>query len=254
MAPQHIIVTGASSGLGAALARSYAAPGIVLGLIGRHAERLEDTAQRCRQSGATVLTGVLDVTDAAAMERWLLDFDGRYPVDLAIANAGISAGTGGGDESAAQARQIFNVNVNGVIHTVTPLLARMKTRRQGQIAMVSSIAGFRGSPAAPAYSASKAAVRYYAQALRGQFSPHGVQISVICPGFIRTPMTDVNPFPMPFMIDAERAAGIIRRGLARGKAKIIFPWPMALLARLQNLLPDVWMDRIYRAVPAKPVE
>ena len=251
---KNIIITGASSGLGAALALEYARPENVLGLIGRDMARLEAIARYCRQQGATVNVATIDVTDGLALAGWLNNFDRQHPIDLCIANAGVSAGTGGGGESVEQARHIFNVNVNGVINTITPVAECMKLRGKGQLSLVSSIAGFRGSPTAPAYSASKAAVRYYAQALRGEFSPHGVDVSVICPGFIKTPMTDVNPFPMPFIISAEKAARIIRRQLAKGKAKIIFPLPMALLARLQNLLPDTLMNRIYLSVPAKPAE
>lgn len=254
MAAKHIIITGASSGLGTALALEYAGNHTVLGLIGRNLERLDAVAQLCRQQGATVLTGAVNVTDAPALTGWLQEFESQYPIDLCIANAGISAGTGGGGESAEQARHIFNINVNGVINTVTPIAGWMKTRNKGHLALVSSIAGFRGSPTAPAYSASKAAVRYYAQAIRGEFAPDGIEVSVICPGFIKTPMTRVNPFPMPFILTADKAARIIRRRLDAGKAKIIFPWPMALLARIQNLLPDTLMNRIYRAVPAKPAE
>lgn len=252
--PKNIVITGASSGLGAALALEYARPETVLGLIGRDNDRLEAIARYCQQQGTTVITGSVDVTNGPALAQWLEDFDNQHPIDLCIANAGISAGTGGGGESAEQARHIFNVNVNGVINTITPVAERMKTRGKGQISLVSSIAGFRGSPTAPAYSASKAAVRYYAQALRGEFSPFGVDVSVICPGFIETPMTSVNPFPMPFILKPDKAAEIIRKKLSANKAKIIFPWPMAVMAKIQNMLPDTLMDRVYRAVPAKPAE
>lgn len=265
-APKNIIITGASSGLGTALALEYAENGpekgtengtengVVLGLIGRDRDRLAAIATLCRQRGATVETAAINVTDESALTEWLMAFDDRHPVDLVIANAGISAGTGGGGESARQARHIFDVNVNGVINTLLPLAACMSARGKGQLAMVSSIAGFRGSPTAPAYSASKAAVRYYGQALRGQLAPAGVRVSVICPGFIKTPMTAVNRFPMPFLMSADKAARLIRRRLAKGCAKITFPLPMALLACLQSVLPDVWINRLYRAVPAKPSE
>ena len=252
--PQKIVITGASSGLGMALAWGYARPGCILGLIGRDRDRLEAVALQCREKGAETHIALLDVTDSDAIGTWLREFDHQHPIDLCIANAGISAGTGGGGESAEQARHIFNVNVNGVINTITPVLDRMKTRHKGQVAIVSSIAGFRGSPTAPAYSASKAAVRYLSQALNGEFAPHGVQVSVICPGFIQTPMTTVNRFPMPFIMTADKAATIIRKGLERKKNKIIFPLPMALLARLQNMIPDTLINRLYRSVPAKPSE
>jgi short-subunit dehydrogenase len=254
ISPQNIVISGASSGLGTALALEYAASGITLGLIGRNAERLEAIAESCRAKGANVKMATLDVTDVPAVGQWLTEFDNAHSVDLCIANAGISAGTGGGSETHDQVSNIFSVNVNGVINTIHPVMERMIARGKGHLAIVSSIAGFRGSPTAPAYSASKAAVRIYGQALQGFLSPQGIDVSVICPGFIETPMTRVNPFPMPFIMSAEKAAGIIKSGLERRKTLIAFPWPMFLLAKLQNLLPDAWINRIYRAVPAKPSE
>lgn len=251
---RNIIITGASSGLGAALALEYAAFGVVLGLVGRNADRLEAVATLCRDKGATVIHASMNVTDSDALATWISQFDSAYPVDLCIANAGISAGTGGGGESAAQIHHIFDVNVQGVINTIHPLIDPMKQRSKGQLAIVSSIAGFRGSPTAPAYSASKAAVRVYGQALRGHLDRSGVKVNVICPGFIKTAMTAVNRFPMPFIMDAEKAAKIIRGNLKKNKGLIAFPWPMALMARIQNLLPDALMNKIYNAVPAKPSE
>ena len=249
---ENIVITGASSGLGAAMAVEYAGSGIVLGLIGRNAERLEAVAAKCRSKGATVITALLDITDAAATDQWLKEFNRSHPIDLCIANAGISAGTGGSGESVEQIHRIFNVNVNGVINTIHPAMACMQQRGKGQLALVSSIAGFRGSPTAPAYSASKAAVRYYGQALQGFLTPQGIEVAVICPEFIKTPMTDVNPFPMPFIISADKAARVIKNELFKGKRLITFPWPMALIARLQNLLPDAWVNRLYMSVPSKP--
>jgi short-subunit dehydrogenase len=254
ISPKNIIISGASSGLGAALALKYAGSGVTLGLIGRNAERLAVTAEACRAKGATVKTTNIDVTDAESVGKWLMEFDTACPIDLCIANAGISAGTGGGSETQTQVQNIFNVNINGVINTIHPVMERMIVRGKGQLAIVSSIAGFRGSPTAPAYSASKAAVRYYGQALQGLLGPQGIDVSVICPGFIKTPMTDVNPFPMPFIMPVEKAADIIISGLARRKTLIAFPLPMFLLAKLQNLLPDAWVNRLYRSVPAKPSE
>lgn len=250
---QNIIITGASSGLGASLAYAYAAPGRTLGLLGRKAESLEYIAAQCRDKGAQIQIGILDVTDTKGMSEWLLSFDHMHPVDLVIANAGISAGTGdAGVELLEQAKRIFAVNVEGVMNTVTPLIESMKARAKGQIALVSSIAGFRGSPTAPAYSTSKAAVRIYGQALQGLLAQHGIHVSVICPGFIRTPMTAVNPFPMPFIMDADKAARIIHNRLAKRQKLIVFPWIMGVLGRLQNLLPDAWINRLYLKVPSKP--
>lgn len=254
MVASNIIITGASSGLGKALALEYAANGVVLGLVGRDDERLDEVARECFERGASVMTAVIDVCDSEMLSSWLLEFDDQYPVDLCIANAGVSAGTGGGFEGLDQIHHLFNININGVANTLHPLTSRMIGRNKGHLAIVSSVAGFRGSPTAPAYSTSKAAVRVYGQALRGLLAPEGVNVSVICPGFIKTPMTKVNPFPMPFIMNSDKAARIIRRGLKRNKGLIVFPWQMAILARLQNMLPDALINRIYRSVPAKPAE
>lgn len=249
--PKSILITGASSGIGAAVALAYAGPGLRLGLGGRNRGRLAEVAAACRKAGAEVDAGLLDICDAAAVRRWVEAADDAAPLDLVVANAGISGGTFGGGESHEQARAIFAVNVDGVVNTVHPAAERMQSRRRGQIAIMSSLAGFRGIAGAPAYSASKAAVRAYGEALRGRLRPHGVGVSVICPGFIRTPMTDVNAFPMPMLMEVERAARIIRRGLARDRARIAFPLPVYALVRLLAALPPALVDPIFRRMPEK---
>lgn len=249
--PRSIVITGASSGIGAALARAYAAPGVSLALTGRDAARLEATAATCRERGAAVATAALDVTDAAAMERWLAQRDAAAPVDLVVANAGISGGTGGGGEDEAQARAIFSVNVGGVLNTVLPLIPPMRRRRRGQIAIMSSLAGFLGFAGAPAYSASKAAVKVWGEALVGALGRDGVTVSVICPGFIESRMTAANDFPMPFLMPADKAAGIIRRGLARGRARIAFPWPLYTAVWLSASLPAGLTAFVTRRLPEK---
>lgn len=253
--PRHILITGATSGLGAALAVLYAGPGVALALTGRDAVRLAAVAELCRSAGAeAVETASLDVTDAAALESWLLAVDAARPIDLVIANAGIAAGPGPdrAGESAAQVRRIFAVNVDGVFNTVLPLLPRLVARGRGQIALMSSLAGFRGLPGAPAYGASKAALRVWGEGLRCDLAPLGIGVSVICPGFVATPMTAVNPFPMPFLMDAPRAAGIIRRGLERNRARIAFPWPTRAVVWLLSALPPAWIDPLLVRAPRKP--
>jgi NADP-dependent 3-hydroxy acid dehydrogenase YdfG len=247
--PRAILITGASSGIGAALARLYAAPGVYLALGGRDSGRLDAVVEACRTAGAEAEGTVTDVTDRAAMEAWIAAADERHPLDLVIANAGISAGTGGGGETDEQARRIFATNVDGVAHTVWPALERMTARGAGQIALMSSLAGFRGFPGAPAYCASKAAVRVWGEALRGNLASSGIGVTVICPGY--SPMTVVNDFPMPFIMDAERAAAIIRRGLARNKARLMFPWPLAASTWLLWALPPGWIDPILKRMPEK---
>ena len=246
--PRAILITGASSGLGAALALAYAGPGVALALGGRNRERLEAVAARCRERGAGVETRVADVTDEAAMEAWILAADQSAPLDLVIANAGIS---GGGVGEVAD-RRMFAVNLAGVLNTVLPAIPAMQSRGRGQIAIMSSLAGFRGFPDTPAYSATKAAVKSWGEGLRGSLRGDGIGVSVICPGFIRTPMTDPNPFPMPFLMDAGRAAAIVKRRLARNHARIAFPWPMYAVAWLIGALPPLLSDSLVRGLGDKP--
>lgn len=220
---KNIVITGASSGIGAALAREYAAAGVHLGLLGRNAERLAETRVDCEAQGATVQTASIDVTAAEALGAWLEDFDTAHPIDLMVANAGISGGKSKPDNAAELTRRIFATNIDGVVNSIHPVAPKMAERKRGQIAIISSLAAMRGLPSAPAYSASKAAVRAYGEALRGSLGKQGVKVNVICPGYIKTPLTDVNTFPMPFLMTAEKAAKIIRRGLERNRSRLAFP-------------------------------
>ena len=248
--PRSILITGASSGLGEALAKAYAGPGVTVALSGRDGRRLEAVAEACRALGAEATAAVVDVTEPGAMSRWIEAADDARPLDLVIANAGISAGTGGTDDPEAQALAIFAVNLTGVLNTVHPVLPRMRARRSGQIGLVSSVAAFRGLPGSPAYAASKAAVRIYGEGLRGWLAEDGVRVSVICPGFFDSRMTAANRYPMPLIMPAERAAAIVKRGLGRDKARIAFPWPMYVLAWLLGALPP-WTDPLLVRVPRK---
>jgi len=249
---KNIAITGASSGLGAALARHYAAPGITLHLQGRNLARLEQVASMCREREATAYTSIIDVTDSAAMNAWLIEADKITPIDLIIANAGVSAGTGGGTEDTAQVKRIFATNVDGVLNTVQPLLENMVSRKRGQIAIISSLAGIRALPSCPAYSAAKAAVRYYGEALRGVVGKHGVRVNVVCPGYIKTPMTEVNDFPMPFMMSADKAASVIAAGLAKNKSRIAFPRALYWPVWWASCLSPVITDPVFARLPAKP--
>jgi short-subunit dehydrogenase len=251
---QNVLITGASSGLGRALAEACAAPGVVLHLSGRDAGRLEEAAAACRRRGAEVRPVVLDVCDAAAMADWIA---GAGRLDLVIANAGISAGTGGVTEPAAQARRIFEVNVTGVLNTALPALDVMAAQPpgadglRGRVAVVASVAAFVAAPGAPAYCATKAAVQRWAEALDGTERMRGIRLHAICPGYVRTPMTDRNKFPMPFLMDADEAARRTLAGLARGKTRIAYPWPTYTLARFAGSLPISWRAAIFNRLPAK---
>jgi len=248
-----VLITGASSGIGRALAIGYAREGRHLYLSGRDAGRLDEAADACRARGAAVDAAVLDVTDAKAVAHWIAECAAARPLDLVIANAGISGGSGGREgEPAAQARRILAVNVDGVVNTVQPALDAMLPARHGHIVIMSSLASFRGFPGAPAYCASKAAVRVYGEALRGEMRARGVDVTVICPGFVKSAMTAKNPYPMPMLMAADRAAAIIMRGLARNRARIAFPWPLYALMWSFGALPPSLTNWMFRRLPKKP--
>jgi len=231
--PRHVLITGASSGIGAALARRLAGPERRLTLLGRDAARLRAVAAGCRGQVETIS---VDVVDAAAMTAVIDSAFATEPVDLVVANAGIS----GGD-----AQTLMAINVQGVVNTVEPAIPHWRARGRGQLALMSSLAGFRGLPNAPAYCASKAAVRLYGEGLRGKLGRIGIRVSVICPGFIDTPLTANNPFPMPFMMTAEAAAERIVRGLAKNRARIAFPRRLYWPTLFGSLLPQALTDPLY---------
>lgn len=230
---------------------AYARPGSTLILTGRDLERLDSVADRCRAAGAEVRTATIDVRERAFLADWLKAVDMQTPIDLVIANAGISGGTGGGGESDDQVRAIFAVNVEGMLNTVHPLIEPMRKRRRGQIALMSSLAAFRGFRGAPAYCASKAAVKSYGESLRGLLRDDGVEVSVIHPGFVKSRMTAVNDFPMPFLMNADQAARIVKRGLARNRGRIAFPWPTYFAMWLVSCLPGWMADRLLSRTPVK---
>ena len=261
-APQSILITGASSGIGAALAleyaREYAGQGVRLALSGRDGERLEAVAQQCREMGALVTTCLVPVTDRVAMAAWIGQTDSAHPLDLVIANAGVSGGAGTvNGENEDQARAIFEVNFTGVLNTLGPAIEAMRRHapdtdgHRGQIALTSSMAALAPLPGAPAYATSKAAVKVYGEALHGALKPEGIVVTSICPGFVRSRITDQNTFPMPFFMEAPKAASIIRRGLQKRRISVIFPWPVALLTGLIGRLPPCWRSWILSRAPKK---
>ena len=251
--PRFILITGASSGIGEALAREYADRGIFLALCGRNRKRLEVVAAYCHTKGAMVSTKVIDVTDKHGMDKWLKAMDTKYPLDVIIANAGIAGDSGAksSDLDEKLTRDIFNVNMFGVLNTIFPVIANMRQRKRGQIALVSSIAGFRGLPSAPAYSASKAMVKAYGEALHGVLKRDHVGVSVICPGFVKSRITDKNAFPMPLIISAPKAAQKIRKGLEKNKILIAFPWPYVIFMWCLNLLTPYLTDLLLNQILPK---
>ena len=250
--PQSILITGASSGIGFALAEDYAAPGVHLFLSGRDEARLTAVAESCTQLGAVVDARLLDVTDATAMQAWIFAADDTAPLDLVIANAGVSSGSGDQGETAEQARHLFSVNVDGVRNTVYPALQRMEPRGRGHVALVSSLAAMLALPGAPAYSATKATVKVWGEALHGLYKARGITVTTICPGFVESRITDKNPFPMPLIMRADKAAKIIRRGLGKKRLSILFPWPMVWLTWTLSMLPPCVRSWILSRAPSKP--
>jgi NADP-dependent 3-hydroxy acid dehydrogenase YdfG len=244
----NVVITGASSGLGAALARRYAGPSTVLGLLGRNAGRLEVTAEACRRLGAQVMSTQLDVGEAEALTDWIQAFEALHPIDVVVANAGVSGGPepGARSEGFASAAGQVQTNLLGVMATVEAALPAMLARGRGRIGVISSIAGLRGLPYSPGYSASKAGSRAYGEALRALVAPAGVTVSVISPGFFGSPMTERWRGSTPFLRTAEHAADRVKACLDRGGARCAWPWPLVLGLRAADLAPAVITDAILR--------
>jgi short-subunit dehydrogenase len=242
---RSVLVTGATSGIGRALALAFAAPGVHLALIGRDAARLETVAAAARAKGAEVNAGQVDVRDRVAMEAWIIAADAAAPFDLAIANAGITTGLGPEDlcEEPDAVRAILATNLVGVFNTVEPLIRPMCARGAGHLAFIGSIGAIRPLPYSPAYSAMKAAVHAYAEALRGRLEPRGVDVSLVVPGFVKTPLNDSITAVKPLEKTDAQAAAIIRNGLERNRATIGFPWLLYNIARLSRIVPPRLIDR-----------
>jgi short-subunit dehydrogenase len=227
--PACILITGASAGIGAALARVYAAPGVTLILHGRDPGRLEDVRRACESRGAQVDLWVQDLVQLRGTIAAVDDLAGRHCIDLAIVNAGVtnSIGALGEGESWLDIERVMAINARAAMATVTALLPSMRGRGAGQIALVSSLSAWYGLALTPAYCASKAAVKAYGEALGAWLAPQGIGVTVVLPGFVQSAMSDRFPGPRPFLMTADQAAERIRRGLERGRARIAFPQPLA---------------------------
>ncbi len=296
---KHIVITGASSGLGRSLAVAYTVDFInnlaknsansnakfLLSLTGRNLDRLKETATICtkiwqdltannsKYSSQTTIynpdnsqhlqdevtnetrleieIATIDVNQSQNLAEFLNYIDSKCPVDLIIANAGISGGTSANTESERQINQIFHTNINGVLNTIQPLIPKMIARKSGQIAIISSLAGFRGLASSPAYSASKAAIRVYGEALRDNLAKFSVKVNVVCPGYVKTPMTKANSFYMPFILTAEKASQVIIDNLKKNKARISFPYPLYFVVWLMAILPPSLTGIFLSKLPSK---
>jgi short-subunit dehydrogenase len=256
---QTIFITGASSGIGAALATHYLSRGANAGLFGRNEDAfLRQNFSRFASKNGTfapqVCIEISDVCDAKSMRASMQSLIEKLGVpDIVIGNAGVSRGTlAGAMEDVSAFKHVFDTNVMGLVHTFTPVIDAMVTRGSGTLVGIASVAGLRGTPGAAAYGASKAAAIAYCEALRVELRDTGVKVVTICPGFIDTPMTQANGFPMPFMLSAEEGARRIARAIDAQKAFAIVPWQMNIAGRMLRALPIPLYDRILARAPRKP--
>lgn len=237
--PRTVMITGASGSIGSALARSYSAPGVTLVLHGRDEAKLTLIASDCEALGANVILGIFDITDTPQLQAWVQDIDYHSPIDLLIINQGmnINIGPAGEGEDWQQTERLLDVNLRATMALVHAVVNPMRTRGHGQIALMSSLAGYFGLPLTPAYSASKAGVKAYGEALRGWLVPHGLRVSVVMPGYVASEMCEAMPGPKPYLWGAERAATLIKKRLALNHARISFPFPLNLGTWFLAVLP-----------------
>jgi short-subunit dehydrogenase len=253
MTSRTILITGASSGIGAELAKAYAGPDTKLVLWGRNAARLEEAAARCRSKGSEVETVTFDLYDVTAIAERIERSDSASPIALAIFNAGLG-GTTPVDrvvESPTRAYEVSTVNFTAAVVGASTIAARMVARGHGHIALISSIAETFPLPMAPAYSGSKAGLKMFADALRLRIARHGVGVTVVAPGFVDTPMSQQVSAPKPFMISPEAAAQRMKRIIDRKKRNAVVPWPYAILRTLYKPLPRILRDAIALAMPSE---
>jgi short-subunit dehydrogenase len=247
---KNILISGASSGIGKALAIEFSDNEINLFLTARNEERLIETKKICEKNGSKVFYKIINVKDKEELKNWINFCDENYKIDLVIANAGISSGTSFiNDEE--EIYNIFDTNIFGVLNTIEPLIPNMIKRKNGQIAIISSMSSFFGLSSCIAYSASKACVSSYGEALRGYLKNFNIGVSIVCPGFIKTPLTDKNKFPMPFLMPVEKASKIIKNGIEKNKGMIAFPFCIYFVLKLLKILPFSWSNFILSKLPTK---
>jgi short-subunit dehydrogenase len=252
-AGQVAVITGASSGIGCELARALAKEGCKVGLVARRRDLLDQLAETIRSSGGTAAVAVADVVDRAQTVEAIRSLGGVLgPIDLLVANAGVGAPTLLDPPNVPDIEKMFKVNVFGVVYAIEAVISEMLARRRGHIAAVSSLAAYKGLPGESAYCASKAALNTYMEGLRIQLRDKGIAVTTICPGFVKTPMTAVNDFHMPWLLEADDAARRIVRALRRRKKVFNFPWQMGLVMRVTSWLPDWIIARSMNSYNEKP--
>jgi len=249
--PKSLVISGASSGLGLALARHYLKQGAIVAVFARRGELLKPLSN---EFPGKVYCYALDVRDAAAIQHAVSDFMQQVGCpDVVIANAGVSIGTlteYAEDVDAFQ--QVMDINVLGMVKTFQPFVTAMRAARRGTLVGIASVAGFRGLPGAGAYSASKAAAIAYLESLRVELRGSGIKVVTICPGYIKTPMTKINPYPMPFILEADEAAKRMVYAIERQVACTVIPWQMGVIGHMLKLLPNWLYDRLFANAPRKP--
>jgi short-subunit dehydrogenase len=255
-ANQVAVITGASSGIGWAVAKALAREGCKVGLVARRKEKLEDLSKEIQALGGYCAWAQADVGNRTqtveAIHRVGDGPGGLGPIDLLIANAGVGMPTLLDPPNVPQIEQMIRVNLLGVVYAVEAALPGMLRRGRGHLAAVSSLAAYKGLPGESAYCASKAAVNTYMEGLRIQLREKGIAVTTICPGFVRTPMTEVNDFHMPWLLEADDAAQRIVRALHRRRKVYNFPWQTTLLMKVTRWLPDWIMARSMRKYNEKP--
>ena len=248
----NVFITGASSGIGAALARHYAAQGATLGLVARRGGALANLAGDLSPASCAIYVG--DVRDSLAIRNAAENFIERFGApDIVIGNAGISRGTlTRYAEDNAVFREVMDTNVLGLLHTFQPFVATMRAAGRGRLVGIASVAGFRGLPGAAAYSASKAAAISYLESLRVEMRGSGVDVLTLCPGYIKTAMTAKNPYHMPFLLPPDRAAQLIVSAIEKRRHFCVLPWQMALLSRVFRCMPRPLYDAVFAQAKHKP--
>lgn len=246
--PRTVLITGATGGIGSALAEIYAEPGVTLILQGRNTDRLAELTTLTEERGARVVTMALDVLDRDRLASWLQAVCAEQSVDLVIAAAGLNTHIGpqGEGERWSEAQALIEVNVLAAMATVEAVLPSFRARGQGQIALLSSLAAYFGLPVTPSYCASKSAIKAYGEAMRGWLALEGIRVNVVMPGYVESKMCRDMPGPKPFLWPADRAARAIRRGLERNQARISFPFPLNFGTWCLAVLPPEVSERIVR--------
>lgn len=235
--PQTILITGATGAIGSALTELYAAPEVSLILFGRDALKLAQLADQCRRRGASSILKTCNLTDHSHFMEQLREVCEQICPDLVIVNAGLSSTADQDGESWQAIEEVVSVNILAAMATVQVVVPFMRQQGRGQIALLSSLAAWYGLPITPAYSASKAAIKNYGEALRVNLASEGISVSVIMPGFVTSRMSRTVPGPKPFLMTADQAARKIRRGLVKDCPRISFPFPLALGCWLLAFLP-----------------